>query len=43
MMFRVGVLLGVALAVIVVVIGCIVVVVHSDTGIERRQTEPPRM
>jgi hypothetical protein len=32
-----------ALTVIVVVIGCIAVVVQSDTGVERYQTEPRRM
>jgi len=30
-------------AIFVVVIGCIVVVVYSDTGVERYQTEPRRM
>ena len=32
-----------ALTVIVVMIGCIVIVVRSDTGVERYQTEPRRM
>jgi hypothetical protein len=43
MRFRVGILFGLTVAIAVVVIGCIVIVVQSDTGVERRQTEPPRM
>ena len=43
MRFHAGVLPGVTLAIIVVMIGCIVIVVRSDTGVERYQTEPRRM
>jgi hypothetical protein len=43
MMFRLYLVLGLTVFLVILVVGCIVVVVQSDTGIERLQTEPPRM